>query len=206
MTEIISSEKFYNSRVETVIKRKVEDRKTFLISKYAPKCNKILDLGCGSGVYFPALREKGNIIVGIDINSTLCRISSERGYIVVNADAERLPFKNKSFDCIWASEIIEHFFTLDIIDEIERIAISRILITMPNPISPHYKVPTHVLNYSVSSLKNTLNNKDREWNYDIRGLGYKKYLPQVLQKLSLNVTWCIPWIAPTIAVIGTKKE
>lgn len=193
-------------------KRDVECRKIFLIDKMISKDNnRILDIGCGNGSYFSTLKNKGNTVIGIDINKTLCRISSKRGYAaVIMCDARNLPFKNKVFDCVWASEIIEHFPNLNVMSEIERVTNSKLLITMPNPIFPCYPEDiTHILKYSIFSLKKEFEiRKIDGWNYCIRGLGYRDYLPifQKLSLLSLIFTWYLPWFAPTITVIGSKKE
>jgi predicted SAM-dependent methyltransferase len=52
----------------------------------------ILDIGCGE-------TKKGDI--GVDLQKTKCAD--------VVADAQKLPFKNESFDQVYSSAVIEHF-------------------------------------------------------------------------------------------------
>ncbi len=60
-----------------------------------------LDVGCREGIQSKLLEKKGYRVISIDIEKDYdkCRI------VDVN---KKLPFKNKSFDLIWCSEVIEH--------------------------------------------------------------------------------------------------
>lgn len=190
--------------------REAEDRKIFLINRFIPKCNRIVDLGCGNGEYIPYLQTKAAYVVGIDIDIDLVKISKRKGFEVILATLDYLPFKDKSFDCVWASEVVEHFPTFDVLDKIERITSEKIILTMPNPIFPHFKKDsTHILPYSVTSLRHFLNNKskDSKWRYSVRGLGFKEMIPTKLFKLfTLYVTWQLPWLSPTVTVIGINNS
>lgn len=188
----------------------IEWRKKFLIGHYAPRCQHLLDLGAGHGQYMPYLKRKAHKVVAVDYNYELCTTLSTKGYLVVQADARALPFRSLVFDCIWASEIIEHLPSLDIFDEIERVSSRRLIITMPNPLSPHFREdPTHILNYSVFSLIKHLAGRDRTcgWNYHVRGLGIDDIpVPNFVKRLTTYVMWYLPWISPTITVLGERKH
>ena len=84
--------------------------------------NRILDLGCGQGRHSFYLSKLGYLLVPVDIffddllyTSTIYKTMLEYGEIKkkslamsIEADALRLPFANNSFDCVIASEILEH--------------------------------------------------------------------------------------------------
>ncbi len=72
----------------------------------------ILDVGCGSGWVAEYFLKQGKQIISADISSTnpakaLAKFPHQNHAGIV-CDAFNLPFKNNSFDCIIASEVIEH--------------------------------------------------------------------------------------------------
>lgn len=75
-----------------------------------PKNADILDVGTGDGVLAKILLEKVKTFTGLDISEgriSRCSNTYKRGNFII-ADAEYLPFKEESFDCMVASELIEH--------------------------------------------------------------------------------------------------
>jgi ubiquinone/menaquinone biosynthesis C-methylase UbiE len=189
-----------------VLGKEAESRKLELVSRFIPLCDNILDLAAGDGVYLPHLAGRAKLVVAVEINKDLCDVIKDRGYQPIMAHAWFLPFKNDAFDCVWASEIIEHLPTFDTFAEIERVARGNIVITMPNPWSPHYKRdPTHVLRYSLFSLARFLRHRRRgsQWRYRVRGLGFYWIPgPGMFKTLTRYATYYLPWLSPTISVIG----
>ena len=62
----------------------------------------ILDVGCGTGLFFTHVAEKANMVVGVDISSKLLAKAKERArnfcnVHLVRGDADHLPFKEHSF-------------------------------------------------------------------------------------------------------------
>jgi SAM-dependent methyltransferase len=55
----------------------------------------VADLGCGSGRY---LEQIGQPVVGVDATTRMLALASGRGYPLVQADLERLPFGNGVLD------------------------------------------------------------------------------------------------------------
>ena len=189
--------------------KQVESRKLELISRSIPPCGRILDLGAGDGAYLPYLARKAERLVAIEIDRELCDLIRADGFEVTLADARFIPFKDNAIDCIWASEIVEHTTSFNMIEEMERVARKIIVITMPNPWSPHYKRDaTHVLKYSLFSLSRYLKvrGKDSEWSYKLRGLGfYWVPLPGFAKKLTAYLTYYLPWFSPTVYIVGTNS-
>jgi len=186
--------------------KQVEKRKLELISRNVPACKNILDLGAGDGAYLPHLAHKAGMVVALEINRDLCSVIKTDGFEVILADARFIPFKSHAFECVWASEIVEHTPSLDIFSEVERVSQGTIVITMPNPLSPHYKRDsTHVLKYSLFSLSRFLKarSKTTDWRYAMRGLGfYWIPAPGFVKKLSAYITYYLPYLSPTIAILG----
>lgn len=85
---------------------------------------KILDLGCGPGLYVKILAKKGAIVKGIDISEKeieIARINNPNVEFKIG-NAEKLPYKDKEFDIVLAALVIEHFNNWDkILNEIKRV-------------------------------------------------------------------------------------
>lgn len=86
------------------------------IEKFVPdlKNREILDLGCGRGYDLMELVKYGYDAVGIDINQEYLDFAKDMGrkegldLKLYRGEAEQLPFKENSFDFIFASEVTEH--------------------------------------------------------------------------------------------------
>ncbi|THV32876.1 class I SAM-dependent methyltransferase [Glycomyces buryatensis] len=69
-----------------------------------------LDLGCGTGQYFDAIRSTGRTPVGLDRSGDQLRIASRRDRAVLQADAAALPFADATFPTVvslWASTDVD---------------------------------------------------------------------------------------------------
>ncbi len=113
---------FFERRLETIL-------------PFVPKKSLILDVGCGDIEMLEFLRRKKKVTlsVGIDIQKNLIK----NDIPIVRGDAENLPFKRKSFDCITATAILEHLPQPEkAIYEFRSILKSKgiLIITTPNPI------------------------------------------------------------------------
>jgi ubiquinone/menaquinone biosynthesis C-methylase UbiE len=86
----------------------------FVISKIPKNANSILDVGCGNGWVAKEFLPKGKQVFSLDISVTnpdkAKKLYPNEKHFGVAADSFHLPFSNDSFDCVIASEIIEHVF------------------------------------------------------------------------------------------------
>lgn len=76
------------------------------------KKDKILDVGCGTGLITEKIAEKAGSVIGVDCSEGMIKNARNRkniNYIV--ADAHKLPFKDKEFDKVLSFTMIQ-----DIID------------------------------------------------------------------------------------------
>lgn len=74
-------------------------------------CKKILDLGCGKGLFIGLAPEK---IIGLDSSWLSLKECANKDYTVIKADALNLPFSEESFDGIHCADLIEHFSPPDL--------------------------------------------------------------------------------------------
>lgn len=75
--------------------------------------NVILDVGCGSGLFFSHINHKAQTVVGVDISHKLllkAKTNTKPFYNVhvVQADADHLPFKNALFDAIFSFTMLQN--------------------------------------------------------------------------------------------------
>ena len=131
-------DEFNNPYVYYMYFKKRED-----IIKLIPKYTRnLLDVGCGTGTFEEILslsQNKCNFDVsGTDISKKSIEIAKSKrllNSIFLCGDAENLPFKNKSFDCIVLIEVIEHIPNKEsVFKELKRVLKrnGKIIITTPN--------------------------------------------------------------------------
>jgi ubiquinone/menaquinone biosynthesis C-methylase UbiE len=82
-----------------------------------PKHLHILDLGCGNGWLSSLISKSGHFVTGTDVNRLELRqasrvFSSNPRLSFVEAEADFLPFKAKTFDLILLASVIQYFSDL----------------------------------------------------------------------------------------------
>ena len=86
-----------------------QDRRLNLIRAYAPlEGARILDIGCGLGVYVRKFREFSDDVCGIDIDPKRLREGARTTPGLGLAVGEHLPYRDGVFDVIVLNEVIEH--------------------------------------------------------------------------------------------------
>ena len=73
----------------------------------------ILDVGCGTGLFFNQVTAQASLVVGIDISRKLLLKAKERADVlgnvsVLQADADHLPFKEAFFDIVFAFTVLQN--------------------------------------------------------------------------------------------------
>lgn len=73
----------------------------------------VLDVGCGTGLFFKHTSSKAKTVIGVDISKSLLLLAGERAKTVgnvslVQADADHLPFKNGVFDKVFAFTLLQN--------------------------------------------------------------------------------------------------
>lgn len=73
----------------------------------------LLDVGCGSGLFFLEVAEKASLVVGVDVSRKLLEKANRQAKkcsnsFVLQADADYLPFADKFFASVFAFTILQN--------------------------------------------------------------------------------------------------
>ena len=86
-----------------------QDRRLNLIRQFAPlEGARILDIGCGLGVYVRKFREFSDRVFGIDIDRKRLVEGARSTPGLMLSASEMLPFRDAAFDVVVLNEVIEH--------------------------------------------------------------------------------------------------
>ena len=86
-----------------------QDRRLNLIRQFAPlEGARILDIGCGLGVYVRKFREFSDRVAGIDIDRKRLVEGARTTPGLMLSASEHLPFRDGAFDIVVLNEVIEH--------------------------------------------------------------------------------------------------
>jgi SAM-dependent methyltransferase len=87
--------------------------------------SRVLDFCCGNGILLPTLSLNFRKTVAFDLHTTAAsklKKHFELNIPLFRADANKLPFKNSSFDLVFALSALEHFRELDqVLSELSRV-------------------------------------------------------------------------------------
>ena len=155
------------------LKRLVKTLLFFRIGTKDPKFaepGRVLDLGCGSGKFLYAYREKGWRTFGVEINSEAARLGREAaGLDIFAGNLMAAAFPRENFDYIRSNHSFEHIVNPnETLEEIRRVLKphGKLLIGVPNIAGWNSKffrrywwylrVPVHPFSYSVTTLSKML--------------------------------------------------
>lgn len=123
-----------------------------------PEANgkKLLDVGCGIGTISLELEKKGFRVTGVDFSEVGIDKCLEKGLnaILSDVDKDGLKFPDKSFDVVWAGDVIEHVFDpIFLLEEIARVLKDDgiLLLTVPNNFSLRSRATIALLGRSIQS-------------------------------------------------------
>src|SRR5688572_17868331 len=110
MDDIIAK---YNKTADEYAKNRIGTEDTAELQKlrsYLSPAAKILDVGCAAGRDTRILKDMGFDVVGSDLAEKLLTIARKENPDIefVLADMRTLPFKDQTFDAIWASAVLHH--------------------------------------------------------------------------------------------------
>jgi len=120
------------------------------------KVEKILDIGCGEGIFLGINPYK---IIGIDKNPEMVTLCKKRGLraILLDVEREKLPFPDNYFDGAVMMRLLEHlYYPKEVFLEVNRVLKLNSLFFVIVPTKEHenyWHDYTHVRPYTIESLK-----------------------------------------------------
>ena len=85
----------------------IDDLQVGLIES-ACRGHDVLEVGCGTGALLKRTDKVARRAVGIDLSGGMLAQARERGLCVMQATAERLPFKSATFDVVYSFKVLAH--------------------------------------------------------------------------------------------------
>lgn len=120
-----------------------------IITKFLTDCDSILDVGCGSGLFFNIAKQYSQFRVeGVDIDDN-CVSSAD----IHNCDYRNL---NKKFDAMFISQFIEHVNQFELMEYVDKYCNKKVIIIAPKPNNKFWDCPDHIRPYTLKSLKRLL--------------------------------------------------
>ena len=125
--------------------------------------NSVLDVGCRDGTYVAFCQALGKHAVGLDLAPSPPPGSD---LPLVHADAQFLPFADRSFDTVLMFDLLEHISDEELaLQEAARVSRRNILLSLPKPDNPkifnpwngltygHYTDPEHQRYYTPNHIQ-----------------------------------------------------
>ena len=111
------------------------DPKVAFLAEHIPLSGKILDVGCGNGVFTLRLGLRGASVVGLDFSSHL--LSDNPHDRLICGDATVLPFSDGTFDLAFEANLLHHVADRRaVIREMARVSRNYVAILEPNRNNP----------------------------------------------------------------------
>lgn len=90
--------------------REGQDRRLQMILRAGEErmSGRVLENGCGVGMYVERLRPYARQVVGLEYDYDRAHQAGEKQADIINAAGEKLPFPRESFDLILSHEVLEH--------------------------------------------------------------------------------------------------
>lgn len=135
---------------------------------------RILDAGCGEGFVATLIRERlpDAEFLGIDFSEEALEVAKRNVQYIdfLKADIYKLPFKQKCFDIVLCSEVLEHLEKPDdAVRELMRVSRGHILITVPH--EPWFCLGNLLVLKNTSRLGNPIDHINH-WTYG----SFKKFM------------------------------
>ena len=125
----------YRDAHDPIAKAYAEPKMAY-ISRFANiQQSRILDVGCGTGVFTTPLSALAASVIGVDYSAHMLR--GNRSGHLAQADAARLPFASGAFDLVFSANLLHHSAEPQaIVREMARVTKRYVVLVEPNRSNP----------------------------------------------------------------------
>jgi SAM-dependent methyltransferase len=142
--ELVSSDRRATCGEPSYVWRAGQERRLGMVRRWATlPGRRVLDVGCGVGMYTAAFLRETPHVFGVEVERERALEARERAAGVVQAVGEYLPFPDAAFGVVFSHEVLEHVADdRACVAEMVRVtrAGGRIVVFVPNR---HYPFETH---------------------------------------------------------------
>jgi SAM-dependent methyltransferase len=131
------------------------DPKIDFIKQHIPLEGKILDVGCGNGIFTLRLAKAGADVIGLDFSQLLLKQNPHDG--LTRGDATALPFADGAFDCVFEANVLHHMQDREaVIREMARTSRKHVVLLEPNRYNPLMFALSLAVREEIGVLKSSL--------------------------------------------------
>jgi len=157
--------KFYNER------KKYFENFWEKIKKYLPESGKVLDIGCGVGIWLDLLKEKKFEVYGQDISNFAINFCREKGFIVYNQLLTEIDLPENTFDFITMLDVIAHLKTpLEYFKKIKKILKKSGIIVIKTPLHSNFLFFVTTLLSFIKKSKSILHIPAQIYHFDRKSI------------------------------------
>ncbi len=213
--EILQSEYFnkvkYRAPSDPVIGAYADPKLEF-IRRHVPLTGRILDVGCGNGIFTTRFATAETSVVGLDFSHYLLQQNPHSG--LIRGDATGLPFGERSFDVVFEANVLHHVPDREqVIREMSRVSRRYVVLLEPNRYNPIMAGLSVVVRAERGGLKSCVSRLVKE----MQNCGMKVVASLTTGMISQNNTPAVlvPWLrrfdrpiwcGEYIVVIGEKNR
>ncbi len=100
----------------------IDDLEIAILEKYLHKTDKVLELGCGTGLILKEIDKKVSKATGVDLSEKMLEKARERGLDVYQSEASEMPFEDNTFDLVYSYKVLAHIEAIEkTLHEIKRV-------------------------------------------------------------------------------------
>ena len=229
-------EEYWNNRAKSYSKQygldtefnklKVQ-RKINIVQQYIDLTGKLLEVGCGTGIYTRELSKINSSLIAVDISQKMLNIAATQCLLpeFLQMDARKMNLPNNSFDIVFSAFLLQHVHIYPVLSEMNRVLKTNgyIVALVPNILNPiHYGRARNILYRKVfRETSHSLDFTRWQWSAILEATGFKEivikpisfdspHIPMFLAKSAMyisNILENVPIVkefAGTLLIIGQK--
>ena len=185
------AEASFRSPLDPVVAAYADPKLEFLDQHVSFSDRRVLEVGCGNGTFTIRLAQKAAAVIGVELSTHMLGENPHKLCVVGTAGA--LPFPDRSFDIVFAANLIHHVSRPhEVLSELRRCSARYLMLVEPNRWNPMM----FGLGLVVRAERGTLRISRRELLRQIDQAGLRTLAVTTTGMISQNRTpaFLVPWL------------